>query len=307
MGTDASVTVHGGSIDPAALFVRLQGLERRWSRFRPDSEISRLNRNRGEITIVSPDTFALVEHLVAAWRLTGGRFDPTMLDDIVDLGYDRTYRDLEPHDRSPIDSACPRAGQTRTVGEVDLLAPIRGVVLGAAGLDPGGLGKGFAADLVADRAMDAGASGVLVDVGGDIRVRGTAPDGEPWRIAVAAPPPPDGPIDEPFPGEPFVVELGDGAMATSSVLTRTWTVNGEHRHHLLDPATGMPVDGVTSATVLAGTGWWAEAMTKAVMVSLARNDGWFDEARAEALGVSAVVTTAGGTTRVGAIGAPSHA
>src|SRR6188474_3172238 len=91
MGSDVHVVVVG---DPSLLAVatfRVDELERRWSRFRPDSEISRLNAHRGEPVVVSVETFALVERSVRAWRETRGRFDPTVLGDLIRLGYDRPF------------------------------------------------------------------------------------------------------------------------------------------------------------------------------------------------------------------------
>src|SRR5205814_4395042 len=75
---------------------RLADLEARWSRFRPDSEISRLNVAEGTAQLLSPATYALVERAVAAWRLTDGRFDPTVLPALLQLGYDRSHEGLPP-------------------------------------------------------------------------------------------------------------------------------------------------------------------------------------------------------------------
>src|SRR5690606_2471757 len=119
-------------------------------------------------------------------------------------------------------------------------------------LDPGGLGKGLAADLVAGELMAAGASGALVDLGGDLRVVGSSPAGETWRIDVEHPGRPGRPIAR--------VETRDGAVATSSRGRRRWTgTDGAAVHHLLDPASGHPAEpDWTSATALARTGVDAE-------------------------------------------------
>ena len=93
MGTDAHIVVVGATPDHARRAVdRVADLERRWSRFRPDSEISQLNRNAGWPTIVSAETFELVAAAVNAWSATNGRFDPTVLQAMVANGYDRTLR-----------------------------------------------------------------------------------------------------------------------------------------------------------------------------------------------------------------------
>ena len=67
---------------------RLAQLERRWSRFLPDSELSRLNTSPGAIMVVSADTIELLTTMERAWRLTGGRLDPTMLAAINEAGYE---------------------------------------------------------------------------------------------------------------------------------------------------------------------------------------------------------------------------
>ncbi len=293
MGTTASVIVHGDGVSASAIFDRLDDLESAWSRFRSESELSRMNASSGAVTVVSDQTFRLVDHLVAAQRLTDGRFDPTLHDQLVALGYDRTYRALS---NGPVSDAAeapdlidqqPMA-QFGRCDEITLIGRASAVLLPAGiHLDPGGLGKGFAADLVAGWAMEHGAAGVLVEIGGDIVTRGLTADGEPWRIDV--------PATEQHPEQ--IVELTDGAVATSDTAVRTWSRAGSTLHHILDPETGRPLAGHLTVTVVAGAGWWAEAVATAAMVSTARNDGWFDAARAELLGVTAFVTT----------GEPAHA
>jgi thiamine biosynthesis lipoprotein len=129
------------------------------------------------------------------------------------------------------------------------------------GFDPGGIGKGFAADLVSDALAATGARGVCVNIGGDARVRGVAPDeraGGVWTIDV---------LD---PGDDTVratVALQAGAVATSSRVRRSWVVGGQVRHHLVDPHAGAPVENeIVSVTVVASDGWRAEVLAKAAFV-----------------------------------------
>jgi thiamine biosynthesis lipoprotein len=100
--------------------------------------------------------------------------------------------------------------------------------------------------------MAAGAVGALVDLGGDLRVVGSSPEGETWRIDVEHPGDPGSAIAR--------VETSDGAVATSSRRRRRWTgTDGAELHHLLDPDSGRPAEaGWTSATALARTGVEAE-------------------------------------------------
>ncbi|HMS11529.1 MAG TPA: FAD:protein FMN transferase [Microthrixaceae bacterium] len=265
MGTTASVIVHGGSVEAGELASWLAALERRWSRFLPDSEISRWNSARlpddraGVERGWSADTRSLVARAGEARRLTEGRFDAWVADRMVALGYDRTYREL-PSERPP----------ALSIVAEDAHRPF-------ACFDPGGLGKGFAADLTAGRAMDAGAHGVLVEVGGDVVTRGWAPDGGPWVVEA-----------ERSDGGAVRIELLDGAVATSDPDVRTWTVGSRRIRHVIDPLDGTPVRPVGPVTIVAGEGWWAEAVATAALVSRSRGDGWFDEARAHACNVEVV-------------------
>lgn len=256
MGTRCRVTAVGGSEDLVeAARHRILGLEARWSRFLPDSELNALHAAAGSPCVVSADTFELVAHLVAAWWGSGGRFDPTLHDRLVALGYDRAW----PWPQSAASEGCAhRRGSWRETGapgcsEIVLQRESRLVWLPPhLRLDPGGLGKGLAADLVAGELMAAGASGALVDLGGDLRVVGSPPAGETWRIDVEHPGRPGRPIAR--------VETRDGAVATSSRGRRRWTgTDGAAVHHLLDPASGHPAEpDWTSATALARTGVDAE-------------------------------------------------
>ena len=280
MGTDARVIVCGGEVDALTLFDQLDALEASWSRFLPGNELSRLHASAGSVTVVSPPMFCLVEHLVAAHRLTGGRFDPTLADQLVALGYDRTYRSLA-DGSEPIADPSPAPPMMAVADRIELFRRASAVLLApSTRLDPGGLGKGLAADIVARSAVEAGARGVLVDLGGDIVTRGVSPDGGPWRID----------IPETSQHPQRVVELSDGAVATSDSRARTWLRGGEEIGHILDPGTGRSVSGALSATVIAGSGWWAEAAATAAIISQSRRDGWLDVDRCDELGLVAFVT-----------------
>jgi thiamine biosynthesis lipoprotein len=249
MGSDAHVIVEGGCeqlADEARR--RLFDLEQRWSRFLPDSEISLLNDHAGHTVSVSAETVLLVERAVEAWRITGGAFDPTVLGDLLRAGYDRTFDDL---DSIPVTSEL-------VIGCTDIEIDGRGVRLPTGtGFDSGGIGKGLAADLVAVEVMAAGADGVCINLGGDLRVLGTSSEGS-WTVAVEHPS---------FEAPIAHVGLEHGAVATSTTLKRRWRVGDEERHHLIEPRTGRPsTTDLTLATVIAGEAWIAEVMAKAVLL-----------------------------------------
>lgn len=250
MGTTARLVVVGGDETLVALGVeRVAELEARWSRFLPTSELSRLNAAAGTPCVVSDDTALLVEQLVTAWHRTGGRFDPTVHDAMLALGYDRRWPFVQALGRegSALPPGCAGIEVDRQTGLVWLPAGVH--------LDAGGLGKGLAADLVASALMIAGAAGVLIDLGGDLRVVGDAPDGGQWRIEIEHPADPELTL--------AVVQTDDGGVATSSCGKRRWRVrHGAHAldvHHVVDPRTALPAaTAATSATALAPSAALAE-------------------------------------------------
>lgn len=255
MGTDVEVIVVDGPAGTAAAARRrIDELEALWSRFRPDSEVSRLTASAGQWVPVSPETALLVDRARTAWELTGGAFDPTVLGDVLRAGYTTSWDGPGPRraGHSDLFTGCGdievRPGEVR-------LPP-------GTGFDPGGIGKGLAADLVTLDALRGGAAGICVNVGGDLRVAGPSPDGGAWTVAVEAP---DGLV-------PGTLRLESGAVASSTSRRRTWTVDGVARHHLIDPRTGRPADSARAfATVVAGSGWLAEALATAVMLAPAEH------------------------------------
>ena len=253
MGSDAQVIVVGGSshlIDTAEQ--RTRDLERRWSRFLDTSEVSRLNREAGQFVAVSSETVELIRAAQQAWRMSGGAFDPTVLGAMIRAGYDRSFDQIGP--------ATTGGTSVLGIGVADIEIDGQAVRLPPrTGFDPGGIGKGLAADMVSGELIEAGAEGVCVSLGGDVRVRGNGPEGGAWTLAV----------QHPWSKAPIaVLGLADGAVATSTTLRRTWTIGGETRHHLIDPQTGSPSDtDLTLATAVAANAATAEVMAKAVLLT----------------------------------------
>jgi thiamine biosynthesis lipoprotein len=264
MGTDVEVLALGaddatiatmGAMAAGALEVR----EARWSRFRPTSELCRLNAAAGAPVVLSPGTFALVERAVAAWRNTAGRFDPTVLGALEAAGYDRDFAALVRVQDDHVAPVPPVPGCDGVVLD-SVVSSVR-LPAGVA-LDLGGIGKGVAADEVSAELLAAalrGVRGVLVNLGGDLRARGEAPAPHGWVVAV------EDPLST---GRTGVVALVEGAIATSTRLRRTWTRGDRAMHHLIDPRTGEPaVAGLASVTVLAGSAADAEVLAKAAYVA----------------------------------------
>ncbi len=255
MGCRAHVTVVGGRAGLAAdAERRLRDLDRRWSRFRPDSEVMDLARHAGHPVRVSDETLLLVEQLIAAWEVTDGVFDPTLLPELVALGYAASVQDP-----GRVTVLPAGAGTGVPVGQIAVDATEGSVRLPpGATLDAGGTGKGLAADIVVEELLGEGACGAMVEIGGDLRVAGESPSPGGWRIDV----------EDPYGGPPLcVVSITDGGVATSSVLKRSWQRGTDRVHHLIDPRTGRSAAAdVVAATVVAGTAAWAESFSKAPVV-----------------------------------------
>lgn len=249
MGTDCHIVINepvtSDQLDHAV--ARIAQLERLWSRFIPSSEITRLGLMSGVPMAVSPHTLDLVEKAVLAWQLTDGAFDPTMLDQLQRLGYDRSFEQIT-ESAAPLPAARSSAGCGNIVidrlgGTIELPAGL--------GLDVGGLAKGATADLLAVEIVQAGAVGAMVNMGGDLRVRGACPTGALWEIALREPAVAEGRIS--------VVHLDEGGIATSTTAKRRWHVGDEECHHLLNPGTGLPhANAAALVSVVAGEAWWAE-------------------------------------------------
>lgn len=267
MGTDVHLLAVGGPTgalaDARAL---VHQLDRRWTRFRDDSELARLNRAAGRPVLLPADTYDLVATAVAAWAETGGRFDPTVGPALVANGYDRTFAALPPPgptaDLTTPASAARPPSPAPGCGGIELDDALSAVTLPAGtALDLGGIGKGRAGDLVVEALLAAGAEGALANLGGDVRVAGTAPLGDAWGVTVLTP-------GERGPEPVALASLADGAVATTSAAVRRWATAAGDAHHLIDPRTGRPADRpLRSATVLAADATRADVLTKAAWLA----------------------------------------
>jgi FAD:protein FMN transferase len=252
MGSDAHLIVVGGPHDLAARAqARIDQLEQRWSRFRADSEISRLTRQAGTPVTVSADTVGLVQRATEAWRLSGGAFDPTVLGPMIRAGYDRSFDQLD------LDGGAQPGHSLLGVGAADIRVDGFDVTLPAGtGFDPGGIGKGLAADLIA--ATLAGFDSYSVDCAGDLRIGGASAL---ERLVLVRDPWDGGSVAE--------LNVADGAVATSGITARAWrNASGRPGHHLIDPGRGTPAwTGVAQATALAPTALEAEVLAKAALLA----------------------------------------
>jgi thiamine biosynthesis lipoprotein len=223
------------------------------SRFRSDSELSRIHPGLPDGTPVSPLLATLVRHALDVAELTDGRVDPTLRYALDAVGYDRDIELIADSDQLIRAVVAPRPGwqSVSLVGD-RLRLPAH------LGLDLGATAKAVAADLVAERVSEEIGCGVLVSLGGDIATAGPAP-ALGWNITV-----------QDLPQDPAArVRLTSGrGLATSSTQKRRWNRAGLAQHHILDPASGLPAEPVwRSVTVAAGTCLRANAFSTAAIVA----------------------------------------
>ena len=253
-------------------------VDARLSRFRPESELSRMNAAAGEWFAASETLYDCVALAVASARASSGLFDPTMLRQLRDLGYDRdfaaiAYAEVAGAGLQPITQA---PGERAAWREIALDPEQRRIKLpGDAQVDLGGIAKGWAADVALARYC-ATLPGALVNVGGDLRVQGGPQSGKLWSVGIRDPR-----LELAGLGVSgsylATVSLSRGALATSGAVRRWWLRAGQRTHHLLDPRTGLPVplwvDGgdepaalLATATAFATTAARAEVAAKLALL-----------------------------------------
>ena len=215
------------------------------SRFRDDSELSRINREPGRRIAVSPLMARALAAGLRGARLTGGAVDPTVGSAVRLAGYDRDFAAI-PADGSPITVSVTRVPGWRAIefDEADhTVCVMQGVEI-----DLGATAKALASDLAAAAALEAvGSGGVLVSLGGDIALAGDAPAGG-WAVQTSEDS--GAPLDE----SEETITIQSGGIATSSITVRRWSRGGVVLHHIIDPATGAPASGPwRTASVVAGS------------------------------------------------------
>jgi FAD:protein FMN transferase len=238
---------------------RLLEAHRSLSRFDPDSELSRLNRDPRPVVPASPLLRQVVGAALFAGLRSGGLVDATLVDEIEAAGYgeSRTFvggaGEAHRSTRRQAGGPSPRAGWCELA-----LDERAGTVSRPPGLriDPGGIAKGLMADLVGESLV--GFRAYAVDCCGDLRVGGIGGR----RRAIE--------VDDPAGGAPLhQLQVADGGVATSGVTRRAWTdPDGRPAHQIIDPASGRPAfTGVIQVTAVASSGLHAETLAKAALLA----------------------------------------
>jgi len=241
MASDCAVHVQAESLAASTVIAlaaeaEVGRIEARYSRYRAESELARINRvaAAGGATDVDSETAGLIAYAKACHASSAGAFDIT--SGLLRQAWDFSMARLPA--QAVIDALLPRIGLDKVTLADGRLAFARAGME----LDLGGLGKEYAADRAAEVCCEHGARYGFVDLGGDIRVIGPQADGQPWRIG----------IRDPRDGEAVVAEvaLSSGALATSGDYERSIEVDGVRYCHILDPRSGWPAHGLSSVTVI---------------------------------------------------------
>ena len=281
LGTGVSVIVtnpHRLSDAVVAVVAELELVDATCSRFRVDSEL--MSVEPGLETQVSPLLYEALGVAVHAAETTDGLVDPTVGGALVGLGYDRDYANVCDSESPP-----PTRQRVPSWTAIHLDRDRHTVAIDAdVTVDLGATGKALAADRAATRAALAADCGVLVNLGGDISVAGSAPDGG-WPIGIA-----DSHRESPELVDQTVV-IHHGGIATSSVTTRKWTRSGVSCHHIVDPALGISATVVWRTVSVAA----ASCVTANTLSTAAIVDGASALGRLARLGLPARLVAADGS------------
>lgn len=261
MGTEMLVCVDNGSGQPPVELddvpVWFEEWEQTLSRFRIDSELTRLNRTGHQPVPVSDVFWQVFQSAVIAEKATDGLVTPTVADAVIESGYDRDFKLLvgqiiDPSEREP--------SAVRTLDSIIWDESTHSICLPEGlQLDFGGIAKGWAADQVVQRLKHLGSA--LMNCGGDISMSGPLLDGNPWEVGLYKPFDRSGDyIGRMY----FDKKCG---VATSATDRRRWMQGNILRHHIIDPGTGISAESdVVSATVVALNAVEAETAAKSVLI-----------------------------------------
>ena len=252
MGVTCVATVVGiGSHDLAVDCLDLvEELESLWSRFIPTSDISRLNSANGQPTVVDRRTLTLIHHMIAAHQATDGAYNPTRLPLQIAAG-DASSLITDRRTELPVDATIFSQLSGIHIFHDGKVSLPRGMTL-----DAGGIGKGLAADLILRVALEQGAEGACINLGGDMAIN--TGDSVGWDVEILSP------IDTGVILD--TIRIAVGGVATSSLFARQRTSAGI-TSHLFSDSSAHDTQHTVGATVFANSAAWSEAWTKYAILS----------------------------------------
>ncbi|MBO9540815.1 FAD:protein FMN transferase [bacterium] len=256
MGTLWTVEARGPKAEEAIAqaFAEVKRLDESLSTYRPESELSRVNREAAKRWVtVSPETMGLLRRALAYAEETGGAFDPTVGPLVRAWGF--KYLDYQVPPAARIAEARAKVGYRKV-----RLDPAKGVRFSQAGveLDLGAIAKGYAVDRALAVMQRHGAVAARVDAGGNQGVWGLPPAGQSWFFGIKHPRSEGDMLG--------VVPLSSGGISTSGDNERGFWKDGVRYGHIVDPTSGAPVKGMVSVTVRARTAEEADALSTCLYV-----------------------------------------
>ena len=267
MGTTISLLLPEAQF--ATGFVATQELFSEWeetlSRFLSESELSQLNLQAGTPVYVGPLLFRVLHAALQAAHETEGLFDPTLLTQMIDIGYDRSFDTLP--DKVPASKQVARTGGGWR--EILLDHRRRRVTLPAGvGVDLGGIAKGMAVDAALAQLRLLGIRTAIINAGGDLAVMGLPTEQDYWPLSVSGK------------GKTWIIPFQYGALATSGIDRRHWQQGTQMRHHIIDPRSGESAkSGLWSVTVAADSCQRAEVAAKtAFLLGAERGRAYLEDA-----------------------------
>jgi len=245
------------AIKAATKFIKVS--EQRLTRFKKTSELSALNRSAGDWFTASPEMFEVLTDALECHKATEGLFDPSILPDLQAAGYTRSFEHApwQIPNQKPVSSL---RSSTAPFSAIQL-DPVHYQVQLPSGMqiDLGGIAKGWIAEKSA-QLMARFSTACAVNAGGDMFLIGQPYGQTAWEIGLEDPSNPTQDL--------MILYVDEGAVASSSVVKRSWFQGGVKRHHLIDPRNGEPADTPwLSVTVFASRAVIAETLAKTLLIA----------------------------------------
>lgn len=237
--------------DLMPVYKLFEAIEDTCSRFKEESELSRLNLQIGKEVEVSHDLFAILKEALRFYEETNGVFNPGILSAIENSGYNKSIEHIRGRELGASPQSAP---VTMNIPPYQLNESKQSVVLNTR-IDLGGIAKGWVVDRAAELLSKYGYG--FVNVGGDIRIFGELP--RPLNVGIEDPQDPTKMISS--------IQVSVGGVATSTSMKRRWKMDGRNKHHLIDATTGEPSSSsIISSTVTAPTAVEADVLAKVILL-----------------------------------------
>jgi thiamine biosynthesis lipoprotein len=253
----------GGRAAIDAAVAEVERLEQLYSRYRPGSLLSKINRvaEAGGSIEVDPETALLLDYAGTCFRESGGLFD--ISSGILRRAWD--FKSGKSATEAELAALLPLVGWEK----LDWKAPTLSFPVPGMELDLGGVVKEYAVDRVAALLLERGVDSGFINLGGDVRVLGPRPGGEPWRVGIRHHRLRD--------GVAAMVDIERGALASSGDYERCIVVDGVHYGHILNPRTGWPVRQLAAVSVIADLCIVAGSTATIAMLKDGEGIAWLSE------------------------------